>query len=37
MKTIELHIFTTTGFRYTGQALNRAVHDLGYEQVNDIQ
>ena len=36
MKTIELHITLQPQVLDTqGQALNRAVHDLGYEQVND--
>lgn len=38
MKTIELHITLQPQVLDTqGQALNRAVHDLGYEQVNDIR
>ena len=38
MKTIELHITLQQQVLDTqGQALNRAVHDLGYEQVNDIR
>ncbi|EIQ4590160.1 phosphoribosylformylglycinamidine synthase subunit PurS [Staphylococcus pseudintermedius] len=38
MKTIELHITLQPQVLDTqGQALTRAVHDLGYEQVNDIR
>lgn len=38
MKKIELHITLQGQVLDTqGQALNRAVHDLGYEQVNDIR
>ena len=38
MKTIELHITLQPQVLDTqGQALNRAVHDLGYKQVNDIR
>ncbi|PNZ42189.1 phosphoribosylformylglycinamidine synthase subunit PurS [Staphylococcus simulans] len=38
MKTIELHITLQPQVLDTqGQALNRAVHDLGYNQVNDIR
>ncbi|MGV3243643.1 phosphoribosylformylglycinamidine synthase subunit PurS [Staphylococcus sp. 11261D007BR] len=38
MKTIELHVTLQPQVLDTqGQALNRAVHDLGYEQVNDIR
>ncbi|WP_210137986.1 phosphoribosylformylglycinamidine synthase subunit PurS [Staphylococcus sp. GDH8C109P] len=38
MKTIELHITLQPQVLDTqGQALNRAVHDLGYTQVNDIR
>lgn len=38
MKTIELHITLQPQVLNTqGQALNRAVHDLGYNQVNDIR
>ncbi|AVQ36538.1 phosphoribosylformylglycinamidine synthase subunit PurS [Staphylococcus kloosii] len=38
MKTIELHITLQPQVLDTqGQALNRAVHDLGYPQVNDIR
>lgn len=38
MKKIELHITLQDQVLDTqGQALNRAVHDLGYEQVNDIR
>lgn len=38
MKNIELHITLQRQVLDTqGQALTRAVHDLGYEQVNDIR
>ena len=38
MKTIELHVTLQPQVLDTqGQALNRAVHDLGYKQVNDIR
>ena len=38
MKTIELHItLQPQVLDIQGQALNRAVHDLGYTQVNDIR
>lgn len=38
MKTIELHITLQPQVLDTqGQALNRAVQDLGYTQVNDIR
>ncbi|MCY1564106.1 phosphoribosylformylglycinamidine synthase subunit PurS [Staphylococcus pettenkoferi] len=38
MKKIELHITLQPQVLDTqGQALTRAVHDLGYEQVNDIR
>ncbi|MBL3398155.1 phosphoribosylformylglycinamidine synthase subunit PurS [Staphylococcus pasteuri] len=38
MKTIELHVTLQPQVLDTqGQALNRAVHDLGYNQVNDIR
>ena len=38
MKTIELHVTLQPQVLDTqGQALNRAVHDLGYTQVNDIR
>ncbi|MFZ8101291.1 phosphoribosylformylglycinamidine synthase subunit PurS [Staphylococcus arlettae] len=38
MKTIELHVTLQPQVVDTqGQALNRAVHDLGYTQVNDIR
>lgn len=38
MKTIQLHITLQPQVLDTqGQALNRAVHDLGYNQVNDIR
>ncbi|WP_105976156.1 phosphoribosylformylglycinamidine synthase subunit PurS [Staphylococcus simulans] len=38
MKTIELHITLQPQVLDTqGQALNSAVHDLGYNQVNDIR
>lgn len=38
MKTIELHVTLQSQVLDTqGQALNRAVHDLGYNQVNDIR
>ncbi|HAR5829829.1 TPA: phosphoribosylformylglycinamidine synthase subunit PurS [Staphylococcus pseudintermedius] len=38
MKTIELHVTLQPQVLDTqGQALTRAVHDLGYEQVNDIR
>ncbi len=37
MKTIELHITLQPQVLDTqGQTLTRAVHDLGYAQVNDI-
>ena len=38
MKKIELHItLQPQVLDMQGQALTRAVHDLGYEQVNDIR
>lgn len=38
MKTIELHVTLQPQVLDTqGEALNRAVHDLGYPQVNDIR
>ncbi len=38
MKTIELHVTLQPQVLDTqGQALNRAVHDLGHNQVNDIR
>ena len=38
MKTIELHITLQPQVLDTqGQTLTRAVHDLGYAQVNDIR
>ncbi|ATH62967.1 phosphoribosylformylglycinamidine synthase, purS protein [Staphylococcus pasteuri] len=38
MKTIELHVtLQPQVLDIQGQALNRAVHDLGYNQVNDIR